>query len=165
MESVELKLRELDNGKFVVGYTKKIVEILDEPELSLEVKAGQISEDVSRLIESLGYQVTARKAMVGWILLKAVGVTVPFFYLMTIIPIIMVAANLPVTTLGLGTREIAIVYFCSRFGQAASLLSGGIMVSLVEHVLPVMVGLMFIHSFHTYFTMKDEVYALKEDGK
>jgi hypothetical protein len=72
MESVELKLREIDNGEFVGGYTKKIVEILGEPELSLEVKAGQISEDVSRLVESLGYHVTAKKAMEGWIWLKAV---------------------------------------------------------------------------------------------
>ena len=72
MESVELKLRAIDNGEFVGRYTKKIVEILNEPELSLEVKAGQISEDVSRLVESLGYQVTAKKAMEGWNTLKAV---------------------------------------------------------------------------------------------
>ena len=72
MESVELKLREIDNGEFVGRYTKKIVEILHEPEMSLEVKAGQISEDVSRLVESLGYQVTAKKPMEGWNTLKAV---------------------------------------------------------------------------------------------
>ncbi|UCG66557.1 MAG: hypothetical protein JSW12_05935 [Deltaproteobacteria bacterium] len=72
MESVELKLREIDNGEFVGRYTKKIVEILGEPELSLEVKAGQISQDVSRLVESLGYHVTAKKAMDGWNTLKAV---------------------------------------------------------------------------------------------
>ena len=72
MESVELKLREIDNSEFVIGYTKKIVEMLDEPEMSLEVKAGQISEDVSRLVESLGYHVEAKKPMEGWIRLKAV---------------------------------------------------------------------------------------------
>lgn len=72
MESVELKLREIDNSEFVVGYTKKIVEILGEPEMSLEVKAGQISEDVSRLVESLGYHISAKKSMEGWIRLKAV---------------------------------------------------------------------------------------------
>ncbi len=72
MESVELKLREIDNGQFVVGYTKKIVEILGEPEMSLEVKAGQISEDVSRLVESLGYQIAAKKPMEDWVRLIAV---------------------------------------------------------------------------------------------
>jgi len=72
MESVELKLREIDNGEFVVSYTKKIVEILGEPQLSLEVKAGQISEDVTRLVESLGYRVTAKREMEGWNRLQAV---------------------------------------------------------------------------------------------
>ena len=72
MESIELKLREIDNGKFVVDYTKKIVEILREPEMSLEVKAGKISEDVSRLLDSLGYHIAAKKAMDDWIRLKAV---------------------------------------------------------------------------------------------
>ena len=72
MESVELKLREIDNGEFVLSYTKKIVEILREPEMSLEVKAGQISEDVSRLVESLGYHIAARRDMEGWVRLVAV---------------------------------------------------------------------------------------------
>jgi hypothetical protein len=72
MESVELKLREIDNGEFVVSYTKKIVEILREPELSLEVKAGQISEDATRLVESLGYHIAAKKEMKGWNRLQAV---------------------------------------------------------------------------------------------
>ncbi len=72
MESVELKLREIDSPEFVLEYTKKIVEILGEPEMSLEVKAGQISEDVSRLVESLGYQISYKKEMEGWNRLIAV---------------------------------------------------------------------------------------------
>ncbi|MDD5207127.1 MAG: hypothetical protein PHS17_17010 [Desulfobacterales bacterium] len=72
MESVELKLRLIDNGEFVVAYTKKIVELLREPELSLEVKAGQISEDVTRLVESLGYHIAGKKALEDWVQLKAV---------------------------------------------------------------------------------------------
>jgi hypothetical protein len=72
MESVELKLREVDNLQFPVVLTKKIVEMLGEPEMSIEVKAGQITEDVCRLLDSLGYDVTAKKPMDGWIMLKAV---------------------------------------------------------------------------------------------
>jgi len=72
MESVELKLRLIDSDEFVLNYTKKIVEILSEPEMSLEVKAGQISEDVSRLVESMGYKIAAKKAMDGWNQLKVV---------------------------------------------------------------------------------------------
>jgi hypothetical protein len=72
MESVELKLRMVDNVQFPVVLTKKIVEILGEPEMSIEVKGGQITEDVCRLLDSLGYDVTAKKPMDGWIMLKAV---------------------------------------------------------------------------------------------
>ena len=72
MESVELKLREVNNVQFPVVLTKRIVEILGEPEMSIEVKAGQITEDVCRLLDSLGYEVTAKKPMDGWIMLKAV---------------------------------------------------------------------------------------------
>jgi hypothetical protein len=72
MESVELKLREIDNGEFVLNYTKSVIERLREPQLSLEVKAGQISEDVTRLVESLGYHITAKREMEGWNRLQAV---------------------------------------------------------------------------------------------
>ena len=70
MESVELKLRTI-SGQFPVVYTKKIVQMLGEPELSIEVTAGQPSEDVSRLLDALGYHVATKKPMDGWLLLKA----------------------------------------------------------------------------------------------
>ncbi len=73
MESVELKLRGL-NGQFPVVYTKKIVETLGEPDLSIEVTDGQPSEDVTRLLESLDYHVAAKKDMDGWLQLKAVKI-------------------------------------------------------------------------------------------
>jgi hypothetical protein len=72
MESVEIKARGIDNGKFPIVLTKRIVEILREPEMSIEVKAGQITEDVCRLLDSIGYVVTAKKPMDGWMMLKAV---------------------------------------------------------------------------------------------
>lgn len=66
MESVELKLREVNNSKFVTTYTKNIVEMLDEPQMFLEVKDGQVSEDIIQLVESLGYQIVANKPMGDW---------------------------------------------------------------------------------------------------
>jgi len=72
MESVELKLREINNSQFVTTHTKHIIDILDEPKLAIEVKDGQISDDVIRLVESLGYQITANRPMDGWNRLTAV---------------------------------------------------------------------------------------------
>ena len=72
MESVELKLREINNSQFVIEHTKHIIDILDEPEMALEVKDGQITEDVTQLVESMGYQIVSTRAMEGWNRLMAV---------------------------------------------------------------------------------------------
>ena len=72
MESIELKMREVDNPQFPVVLTKQMVQILHEPEMSIEVKAGQIAENVCNTLDSLGYQITAKKPMDGWVMLKAV---------------------------------------------------------------------------------------------
>jgi hypothetical protein len=72
MESIELKLRLVDNVQFPVELTRKMAQILDEPEMSIEVKPGQITDDVCRLLDSLGYDITSKKPMDGWIMVKAV---------------------------------------------------------------------------------------------
>jgi hypothetical protein len=72
MESVEIKLRGIDKSEFAVRYTKNIVEMLHEPQLSVEVDAGPIAEDLSKLLESLGYRIEAKKPMQGWVWLQAV---------------------------------------------------------------------------------------------
>ncbi|MBN1834167.1 MAG: hypothetical protein JW896_18870 [Deltaproteobacteria bacterium] len=72
MESVELKLREINNSKFVTTHTKHIIDILHEPELAIEVKTGQVSDDVSELVESLGYKIVSNRSMDGWNRLTAV---------------------------------------------------------------------------------------------
>ncbi len=70
MESIELKMREL-SGHFPAVYTKKIIELLREPELSIEVKAGETYEEVCQVLDSVGYHVASKKPMDGWILMKA----------------------------------------------------------------------------------------------
>lgn len=72
MESIELKLREIDNAQFPLVLAKNMAKILRGPEMSIEVKAGQITEDMCRLLESLGYEVAAKKPMDGWMMIKAV---------------------------------------------------------------------------------------------
>lgn len=66
-----MKAKAISNSQFLTAYTKKIVEILKDPYLSAEVKDGQTSEDLSRLLESLGYHVEAKKFEGGWAALKA----------------------------------------------------------------------------------------------
>ncbi|MEW6076600.1 MAG: lysylphosphatidylglycerol synthase transmembrane domain-containing protein [Thermodesulfobacteriota bacterium] len=112
------------------------------------------SEKTILIVYSLVYQLS--EFVNTFILLKAVGVAAPFAYLMVIVPVIMIINNLPITALGLGTREMAIVYFLKDFGPSASLFSGGILISLVEYVLPVLVGILFIRSFQRYAMIKKQ---------
>ena len=64
-------MREI-SGHFPAAYTKKIIGILHEPELSVEVLAGQTCEEVIQVLESSGYEIGSKKPMDGWILMKAV---------------------------------------------------------------------------------------------
>ncbi len=118
-------------------------------------------EKIILIFYSLIYQ--SSEFINTFILLKAVGVTVPFFVLMIIIPVIMIINNLPLSVLGLGTREISIVFFFSKYGASAALLSGSILISFVEHILPVIAGIFFVQSFYMYFAMRDDV-VLKAGG-
>ncbi len=71
MESIELKLREVDNAQFPIVLTKQMVEILHGPEMSIEIRNAH-TEEVARLLDSLGYEVAAKKPMDGWTMVKAV---------------------------------------------------------------------------------------------
>lgn len=69
MESVELKLKGI-TGQYPVVCTRRVIELLKDPVLSVEVEAGQPAEDVHRLLESQGYHVETRQ-IDGWVMLKA----------------------------------------------------------------------------------------------
>ncbi len=69
MESVELKLKGI-TGQYPVVCTRKVIELLGNPVLSVELESGQPSEDVQKLLDSLGYHVEAKK-FDGWVMLKA----------------------------------------------------------------------------------------------
>ncbi len=69
MESVELKLKGI-TGQYPVVCTRKVIELLHDPALSVELELGQPSEDVHKLLESLGYQVEIKR-FDSWVMLKA----------------------------------------------------------------------------------------------
>jgi hypothetical protein len=69
MESIEFKMKAIDNIQFLTTYTKKVVEILNDPQLSAEVNEGKPSEEVSKTLESLGYHVDPKHHK-GWVQLK-----------------------------------------------------------------------------------------------
>jgi len=115
-----------------------------------DIAAG---EKIILTLYSLLFQIS--EFITTYILLKAVGVTVPFSLILVLIPLIMVVNNFPVTVLGIGTREALNVFLFAAYGSSSVLMGAGVLVSVIEHIFPVLVGLLFIKPFITYFTLKE----------
>lgn len=89
------------------------------------------------LLEALVYDLCA----------KTMGVAVPYGFVLFVMPLIILFANIPITASGVGIREAAIVYLCAPFGPPERLLAWGICVSIIDHILVVVLGLPFVRSF------------------
>lgn len=59
------------------------------------------------------------------------------------VPAIQLLTNIPITVSGLGTREVFVLYFFRNYAQPEILLAVGILVSLVDYVVPMLVGVVF----------------------
>ncbi|MEM7816463.1 MAG: lysylphosphatidylglycerol synthase transmembrane domain-containing protein [Candidatus Aenigmatarchaeota archaeon] len=79
-----------------------------------------------------------------YLLFKAVGLEISFWLICIFIPLVIVINNLPITVLGLGTREALLIFLFSNYGAKELILSAGLLVSLIEHIFPVLVGIFFI---------------------
>ncbi len=88
-------------------------------------------------VEVLGY----------FLVFRALGIRVPPQALLTYIPLTMLIAEIPITFMGLGTREAALVYFLGSYAPASSLLAAGVLVSFTEYVLPNVVSLAWTRQF------------------
>ncbi len=99
-----------------------------------------------------------------YLLCRAVGVIVPVPLLLVAGSFIMIINNLPITIMGLGTREAMIIFFFSSLGKQETLLSAGLLVSLIEHLLPVAIGVLFMKSFLGYSMMQPVGCARKTDA-
>jgi len=106
---------------------------------------ASVREKLILICYSLVYQFS--EFVNTYILFKAVGLSVPFSLVLVLVPLIMVINNFPVTVLGLGTREALIIFLFAKYGTPALLLSAGLLVSFIEHVLPVAFGLFFLKTF------------------
>jgi len=97
----------------------------------LAISTGQV------LTEGIGF----------WLCLRALGASVPLGGLWLRAPLVILAANLPVTISGIGTRELAMVVVLGGAAPAATLAAAGILVSLVGPVLLAVLGLPFVARF------------------
>lgn len=97
-----------------------------------------------------------------YILFRAMSIPVPFVETLVFVPLIIIVNNIPITTLGLGTREGLVILLFRQYGPASALLGAGILVSFIEHVIPVLFGLFFVRYFIGGFTESEKRIPCKE---
>jgi uncharacterized protein (TIRG00374 family) len=79
------------------------------------------------------------------ILFYAVGVSVPFWTVVTYIPVAILIGLLPVTISGMGTRDVAIMLLFSAYGEAPRLLGAGILFLVYRYWLISLLGSPFLY--------------------
>jgi len=103
---------------------------------------------ISLIIQSLG-------VVVFYIVGLSFGLRVNFLFYFILIPIVMVVANLPLTSAGLGTREFTMVYFFSKIGVEKSLALG---ISLANFFFIVILGLLGGVLYVTFYSRRLQSY-------
>ena len=78
---------------------------------------------------------------------KALLINVPFIKIAFYLPLVALISSIPISFLGFGTRESAMILFFSEYAPTESLLSAGILLSVVVVVVPSLISAVFINKF------------------
>lgn len=82
--------------------------------------------------------------LVGFYLLcRAFSISIGFTAVILFLPLIIIICQLPVTILGLGTRELCVLFFFSPYASAEELIGLGMSYSLIKYIMPNLMGLPF----------------------
>ena len=76
--------------------------------------------------------------------LRGVGIIVPLSDLFLRVPMVYLIANLPLTLMGMGTREATMVIVFSQFSSQASILAAGIGLSFCMEIVPPLLSLAYL---------------------
>ena len=82
-----------------------------------------------------------------FILFRALDIHIPFSIALFQIPLTVLAASLPITVGGLGTRETSTLILFSAYAPSADLVAASLSISLVNLFFPMILGLFFIRRF------------------
>lgn len=77
----------------------------------------------------------------------ALDINLPFYTVLLFLPVVILASSIPVTFLGLGMREGIIVLLFQKYASSQKLLALGIIYSFAEHILPMLIGMVFASLF------------------
>jgi len=97
------------------------------------------------MLHSLGIE--GLKLLIIQIILKSFSIDIPVNALLFLGSATIIAAYLPITYWGLGIRETAILFLFSDYAPPDKLLAASLLITFVDSVLPVLLGLFFVKPF------------------
>lgn len=101
--------------------------------------------------------ITFSELVIFYLLLRSLNISVPIYSVLIFLPLVILIGNLPISLYGLGTREAAIILFFSGYAPSEALLSGGILYSFINYLLPPILGLSFTKFFFDSFFAKGKI--------
>jgi uncharacterized protein (TIRG00374 family) len=87
------------------------------------------------------------KLLIILIILKSFSIDIPVDALLFLGSTTIIAAYVPITYWGLGIRETAILFLFSDYAPPDKLLAASLLITFVDSVLPVLLGLFFVKPF------------------
>jgi uncharacterized membrane protein YbhN (UPF0104 family) len=97
------------------------------------------------MLHSVGIE--GLKLLIILVILKSFGINIPVDALLFLGSTTIIAAYLPITYLGLGVRETAVLFLFSNYATPDKLLAGSLLITFVDSILPVLLGLFFVKPF------------------
>ncbi|OGS21219.1 MAG: hypothetical protein A2252_05985 [Elusimicrobia bacterium RIFOXYA2_FULL_39_19] len=90
----------------------------------------------------------------SFLIFKAIGLNLSLVNTVYYISIIMLVSSIPISIQGIGIRETTAVMSLSKFAEASVCFSGGILITLIHHLIPAIIGgiIWLISSSERFFT-------------
>ncbi len=110
------------------------------------------------ILHSVGIE--GSKLLIIYVLLKSLSIEISLEALLLLGSATILAVYLPITYWGLGIRESVILFLFSGYAVPEKLLAGSLLITFVDGILPVLLGLFFVKPFLNNL-WKDENAAAK----
>ncbi|MDM7986891.1 MAG: lysylphosphatidylglycerol synthase transmembrane domain-containing protein [Smithella sp.] len=127
----------------VAGFLKKHFRLPEDLASFMEIYDPATMKNI--FFHSLGIE--GSKLLIIFTVLKSLQIDISFDALLLWGSATILAAYLPVTYWGLGVREATVLFLFADYATPDKLLAGGLLITFVDSVLPVLLGLFFIKPF------------------
>jgi hypothetical protein len=109
------------------------------PLLAYTKKAMPVFKNFKVIIFTIIY--VGLELVIVYLLAQALGVLIPFYYILLFVPLVILISLIPVTFCGIGAREASILFLFAGLASREELFSLSILYFAVEYLFPMFVGL------------------------